>query len=128
MSASSDNRPLSPHLQIYRPQLTSILSILHRATGVFLSLGTVLLAGWLVALASGEEAYACADAILKSWFGILCLLGWSYGLFYHLCNGVRHLIWDAGKGLEIEQVYRSGYVMVAASVILTVAAWALACL
>ena len=128
MSANTDNRPLSPHLQVYRPQLTSILSILHRATGVFLSMGTVLLAGWLVALASGEEAYACAEAVMQSWFGMLCLLGWSYALFYHLSNGVRHLIWDAGKGLEIESVYKSGYVMVASSVILTAAAWGLACL
>lgn len=126
MSANTDNRPLSPHLQVYRPQLTSTLSILHRATGVFLSLGTILLAAWLVALASGEEAWASADALLKSWFGILCLVGWSYALFYHLCNGVRHLVWDAGKALEIEAVYKSGYVMIAASVILTAAAWAVA--
>lgn len=128
MSTASDNRPLSPHLQIYRPQLTATLSILHRATGVFLSLGSLFLATWLIALATGGDTYDCVDKVLKSWFGQLCLLGWSYALFYHLCNGVRHLVWDAGKGLDIKAVYTSGYIMVAASVLLTAAAWAVACL
>lgn len=128
MSTASDNRPLSPHLQVYRWQLTMALSILHRATGVFLSLGTVFLTVWLVALATDAEAYACVDAVLKSWVGKLGLFAWSYALMYHLCNGVRHLVWDAGKALTIEGVYASGYIMVAVSFVLTAAVWAVACL
>ncbi len=128
MSTTSDNRPLSPHLQVYRPQLTSFLSIVHRATGIFLSLGSVLLAAWLIALATGGDAADCMDRVLGSWFGKLALLAWSYALFYHLCNGIRHLVWDAGKGLEIKDVYTSGYIMVIASLLLTAAAWAVAIL
>ncbi|MGB1580927.1 MAG: succinate dehydrogenase, cytochrome b556 subunit [Nevskiales bacterium] len=128
MSASSDNRPLSPHLQIYRLPLTAKLSILHRATGVFLSMGTALLAIWLVALATGGEAYACVDAVMKSWFGMLCLVGWSYALLYHLCTGIRHLIWDVGIGLENDSLKTSGPLVIVASVILTAAVWAVALL
>jgi succinate dehydrogenase / fumarate reductase cytochrome b subunit len=110
----------------YRPQLTSMLSILHRATGVALSLGSVLLVGWLVAAASGPEAYDCARRMIGAWYGQLLLLGWTYALFYHLCNGIRHLVWDAGYGFDLKTVYRGGWLMVAASVLLTAGAWALA--
>lgn len=120
------NRPLSPHLQVYRPQLTSVLSILHRATGIVLSLGTVLLAWWLLAVAAGPAAYATARAFFASWFGQLVLLGWSFALFYHLCNGIRHLFWDVGFGLDIPTAYASGRAVVAAAVALTVIVWALA--
>ena len=122
---SSENRPLSPHLQVYRPQLTSVLSILHRLTGVALAPGTLLLIYWLVAAASGPEAFATAQALVGSIIGRLLLLGWSFALFYHLCNGIRHLVWDAGYGLELPDLYRSGWLVVFASVALTVAAWAL---
>jgi succinate dehydrogenase / fumarate reductase cytochrome b subunit len=110
----------------YRPQLTSMLSIAHRATGVFLSLGTALLAGWLVAAASGPQAYDCAQKIIGAWYGQLLLLGWSYALFYHLCNGIRHLFWDAGYGFDLKSVYWGGYLAVIVSIVLTVCAWALA--
>ena len=122
--STPSNRPLSPHLQIYRPQLTSVLSITHRATGVALSLGTVVLLYWLQAAARGPEAYAAAKALLGDGFVQLVLAGWSWAFFYHLCNGLRHLFWDAGKGFELTSVYASGYTVLGASVVLTVLVWA----
>jgi succinate dehydrogenase / fumarate reductase cytochrome b subunit len=121
---SSENRPLSPHLQVYRPQLTSMLSILHRLTGVALAVGTLLLIYWLVAAATGPEAFAEAQRLIGSILGRLLLFGWSFALFYHLCNGIRHLYWDAGYGFELATVYRSGWLVVVASIGLTVASWA----
>jgi succinate dehydrogenase / fumarate reductase cytochrome b subunit len=118
-----DKRPLSPHLQIYRPQLTSVLSILHRATGVALSLGTLLIVYWLVAMATGPEAYDHAKLVLGSMLGQLFMFLWTWALFYHLCNGIRHLIWDAGYGFDMETVYKSGRVVVWTSVILTFLTW-----
>lgn len=112
-------RPLSPHLQVYRPQLTSMLSILHRGTGVFLALGTPLLVFWLMTLAAGPEAYANMQQCFAHWFVQLVLLGWTFALFYHLCNGIRHLFWDIGKGLELPDLYRSGWIVVICAVILT---------
>ena len=120
---SAPDRPLSPHLQIYRPQLTMVLSISHRLTGVALAAGTLLLVYWLVAVASGETAYETARAIIGSFIGRLCLFGWSVALFYHLCNGIRHLFWDMGLGLELPAVYRSGWAVVIATVGLTLASW-----
>ncbi len=120
---SAPDRPLSPHLQVYRPQLTSVLSIMHRLTGVALAAGTLLLVYWLVAIASGETAYETARTIIGSFIGRLCLFGWSVALFYHLCNGIRHLFWDIGMGLELPAVYRSGWVVVVATVGLTLASW-----
>ncbi|HXP30299.1 MAG TPA: succinate dehydrogenase, cytochrome b556 subunit [Stellaceae bacterium] len=117
------DRPLSPHLQIYKPQLTSLLSITHRATGLAVSVGTVLLLWWLIAAAAGDAAYATTQAFWGSWIGILLLLGWSYSLFYHLCNGIRHLAWDTGHGFDIATTYRSGWTVVGASVVLTLVAW-----
>ncbi len=113
------NRPLSPHLQVYRPQITSVLSILHRMTGVALTIGTVLLTWWLVAAAYGPEQFANAQAFLGSVIGQLLLWAFTFSLFYHLCNGIRHLLWDFGWGFEIAQVRMSGIVMVAAAVLLT---------
>ena len=116
-------RPLSPHLQIYRRQITSVLSISHRATGVALSVGTLLLVWWLVALASGPAAFATAQGFIGSWLGRLLLLGWTFSLFFHLANGIRHLFWDAGYGFELKTTYASGWTVVVASVVLTVLAW-----
>lgn len=116
-------RPLSPHLQIYRPQLTSVLSISHRFTGVALAVGTLLLVWWLVALASGPEAFATAQGFVGSWLGRLMLLGWTFSLFYHLANGIRHLSWDIGLGFEIKQVNATGWVVVAVSTALTALTW-----
>lgn len=116
-------RPLSPHLQIYRPQLTSVLSILHRITGIVLSLGAFVLAWWLLAVAQGGDAYARAAGFLASPFGKLVLVGFSLALVYHLLNGIRHLLWDAGWGFKLPQVYRSGYVVVGLTVVFTAAIW-----
>jgi succinate dehydrogenase / fumarate reductase cytochrome b subunit len=116
-------RPLSPHLQVYRWQLTSVLSILHRVTGVALSLGTILLVCWLVAAAEGPEAYAGMQGFLRSWLGLVLLFGWSVALFYHLCNGIRHLWWDTGRGLELKSVYAGGWAVLAATAVLTIIAW-----
>jgi succinate dehydrogenase / fumarate reductase cytochrome b subunit len=121
-------RPLSPFMlgQYYRFQLTSVLSLLHRVSGVGLSVGSVLLVGWLVALAGGAWTYAAFAGHLTAWYGQLLLLGWSWALLYHLSNGIRHLAWDLGYGYSIPAVYRSGYLVVAASLLLTAAAWGVA--
>lgn len=119
------HRPLSPHLQVYRPQLTSVLSISHRAAGIALAIGTLLLVYWLLAAAAGPAAFAGAQAFIGSWFGLLILFGWSVALFFHLANGIRHLFWDAGFGFELKTAYGSGYAVLAATVILTVLAWVL---
>jgi succinate dehydrogenase / fumarate reductase cytochrome b subunit len=119
-------RPLSPHLQIYRPQLTSVLSITHRATGIALVAGTLVLVYWLLAVASGAEAYASAQHLLGSWLGRVVLLGLSFALFYHLCNGIRHLFWDIGLGFELKTAYASGTAVVIVSIVMTVIAWGLA--
>ncbi len=102
-------RPLSPHLQVYKPQMTSMLSIMHRGTGVFLALGTPLLVYWLVKLAAGPVAFSEAQECFGHWFVQLTLIGWTFALFYHLCNGIRHLFWDIGKGFELESLHKSGY-------------------
>lgn len=119
-------RPLSPHLQIYRPQLTSVLSITHRATGIALVAGTLVLVYWLLSLASGAEAYASAQALLGSWLGRIVMLGLTFSLFFHLCNGIRHLFWDVGLGFELKTAYASGTTVVIVSVAMTVIAWSLA--
>ena len=116
-------RPLSPHLQIYRLPLPALLSITHRMTGVVLSTGTFLLALWLIALAQGPETFATAMMIISHPLGQIVLFGYSVALFYHMCNGIRHLNWDRGSGLEIEAVYRSGKITIAAAVCLTAALW-----
>lgn len=120
------NRPLSPHLSVYKPQLTSVLSILHRGTGVALAVGTLLVTWWLASIAGGAESFASANDFLGSWFGTLLLFGWSWALFYHLCNGIRHLMWDAGFGFDLPTTYLTGKVVVVASLILTLLVWLIA--
>jgi succinate dehydrogenase / fumarate reductase, cytochrome b subunit len=119
----SPDRPLSPHLQVYRWQLTSVLSILHRATGIALVAGAILLVWWLVAAAAGPGPYGAVEAFLRSWIGLLLLFGWTLSLFYHLCNGIRHLAWDAGWGFDLETTYRTGWTVLAAAALLTILAW-----
>ena len=114
------NRPLSPHLQVYRPQLTSITSILTRITGNALIIGALLVVWWFLAAAKGPEAFARADAVLTSWFGDLVLFGSLWALWYHLLAGVRHLIWDTGHGLELDDAEKLGWTVVIGSVVLTV--------
>ena len=119
-------RPLSPHLQVYRPQLTSMLSILHRITGVGLAVGTLLLVWWLAAAASGPDAFATAQSFVGHVIGRLLLFGWTFALFYHLLNGIRHLFWDAGYGYEIATAYRSGWAAVFVAAALTALVWVMA--
>jgi succinate dehydrogenase / fumarate reductase, cytochrome b subunit len=116
-------RPLSPNIQIYRPQLTSVLSIVNRITGVFLSVCAVVLVVWLVAAASGPQAYAAVQAAIGSSIGRIVLFGATFAFFLHLCGGIRHLIWDTVHGFELRSIYISGWAVVVASVMLTVAAW-----
>jgi succinate dehydrogenase / fumarate reductase cytochrome b subunit len=116
-------RPLSPHLQVYRPQLTAVLSITHRTTGLALSLGTVLLVVWLLAAATGPDAYDRVQSFLGSWLGLLLLFGWSASLFFHLCSGLRHLVWDLGYGFDLPSTYLSGVAVLAGTAALTAIAW-----
>jgi succinate dehydrogenase / fumarate reductase cytochrome b subunit len=120
------NRPLSPHVQIYKMPFTAILSISHRITGIALAVGTVVLAYWLASAAYGPVSYGHAQALLGSALGKLVLFGWTGALFYHLCNGIRHLFWDVGHGYEIAQANKSGRIVVATAAVLTVLAWIIA--
>ncbi len=116
-------RPLSPHLQVYRPQITTALSIFHRITGVGLALGALLLVWWLVAAASSDRAYAALSGLLRSPVGYLFLFGWTAALWYHFCNGIRHLFWDFGYGFELPVVHATGKAVLAATALLTVLTW-----
>ena len=115
----SPDRPLSPHLQVYRPQMTSVLSILHRLTGVALTFGTLLLTWWLVAAAYGPEQFGTVQVFIGSWIGQLILWGFTFAVFYHLGNGIRHLAWDFGWGFELSQLRASGLAMLAFACVAT---------
>jgi len=117
---AKSSRPLSPHLQVYKPQITSVLSITHRFTGVVLCFGAILLTYWLMAATYGELVFADAQAIMGSWIGQLVLIGVVFSLWYHFCNGIRHLAWDAGWGFELPVLRASGLAVIAAAVVLTV--------
>lgn len=117
-------RPLSPHISIYRWQIQMVTSILHRATGIALAAGTLLLVCALLALAAGPEAWARLQGFCDSWIGTVLLLGWTWSLAYHLLNGIRHLLQDIGWGFRPAQFVRNGWLVVAGSVILTVLVWA----
>ena len=120
------NRPLSPHLTVYRPQWTSMLSILHRVTGVALTLGAILVVWWLMAAATDEDYFEMVDGLLTSWLGHLVLLGLTWALAYHTLNGIRHLIWDMGFGFDLELVEKSGMAIAIGSGVLTVLIWIIA--
>jgi succinate dehydrogenase / fumarate reductase cytochrome b subunit len=123
---ASAERPLSPHLQIYKPQISSVLSILHRATGMVLAIGLLLLAWWLIAAASGPDAFATVQDFIGSWFGRLILFGFTWALFYHLLNGIRHLGWDLLIGLDVPTMTKTGWAVVIGSVVLTILTWIVA--
>ena len=116
-------RPLSPHLQVYRPQLTSILSIMNRVTGLAISAGTLLMVWWLMAAAAGPEAYSRVQHFIASPIGLFMLFGWTAALFYHFYNGLRHLAWDAGWGFELPRVHLTGWLVIAATMATTVLVW-----
>lgn len=117
-------RPLSPHLQIYKWQVQMMTSILHRATGIALAVGTLVVVWGLLSLAAGEAAFDQFKACMGSPVGIVLLVGWSWALFYHLCNGIRHLAQDAGAGYAIPQFVRSSWLSVVVSLVLVVLVWA----
>jgi len=121
-------RPISPFMlgSAYQFQMSSATSILHRITGVGLGLGTLLFTAWLVCAAVGDSAFSVIQAFLASWIGLLILFAFTLTLFYHFCNGIRHLAWDAGKGFELPTMHRSGWLVIAASIVLTVAFWVIA--
>ena len=119
-------RPLSPHLQVYRLPLAAWLSITHRITGIGLTIGTLLLTWWVASAAYGPHVYAQVMSFLTSPIGYLFMFGFSVALFYHLCNGIRHLLWDIGKNFEIAQTNRGNMVVIAGTIVLTVVSWVLA--
>jgi len=118
-----NNRPISPHLLIYKPQITSVLSIFHRISGLFLSVGFILLAFWLASLILGDEYYHGFLIFFKGWFGKTLLLGWTWALFFHMATGIRHLFWNAGYGYKIKTLTFSGWLAVITSFVLTIASW-----
>jgi len=121
-------RPLSPFMigPYYKPQLTSMLSITHRATGVVNTFGAVLFALWLMVLAAGKGPFDMLQVHVTAWYGKVFLILWTWSFLYHLCNGIRHLVWDTGRGFEIATAYRSGYTVVFVSILLTAIVWAIA--
>jgi len=114
------NRPLSPHLQIYRPQMTSVTSIFVRITGNALLVSGILVVWWFLAAASSPEHFAVANGLLTSWFGDLVMFLSLWGVWYHMLGGIRHLVWDSGRGLDLQSAYQMGYVMIGGSVVLTI--------
>ena len=118
-------RPLSPHLSVYRWPITMTMSILHRITGIALYAGTILIAWWLIAAATAtsQDQFAFVDWLVRSWFGLLVLFGYTWALFHHLLGGVRHFVWDTGAGLEKHTASRLGWATLAGSVLLTALVW-----
>jgi len=120
---SNHDRPLSPHISIYRWPITMALSILHRITGVAMSVGFIVFVAWLFDAASGPDAYGTFIKYMDTPIGKLFLIGWSFAFFFHLANGTRHLVWDMGRGLEKEQVSKSAWLVLMIAVVLTAAFW-----
>jgi succinate dehydrogenase / fumarate reductase cytochrome b subunit len=123
--STKTQRPLSPHLQIYKPQLTSVMSILHRFSGFALAVGTLMVVWLLVSTAMGEGAFLFYSSFASSIIGKLMLFGWSAAFYYHLCNGIRHLLWDSGRLFSLEKAYLAGYIVLFSSCLMTVLTWCL---
>lgn len=120
-------RPLSPHLQVYRLPLTAKMSILHRMTGIVLALGSILVAAFLIAAALGEEQYNIVMGLAQSKIGAVIIFGWSLALFYHLCNGIRHMFWDVGIGVNEKSANFTSAIVILVTLGLTVASWWCGC-
>ena len=116
----NNNRPLSPHLDIYQYQITWTVSIMHRITGVAMTLGLILIVAWLVAAAFSPELLSLIDGVLRSWIGMIIIFGSLWAFWFHFLNGIRHLFWDLGYGFNLSTVWRSGWVVVLGSIILTI--------
>jgi succinate dehydrogenase / fumarate reductase, cytochrome b subunit len=127
-SSKRPQRPLSPHIQIYKREINMVMSILHRITGAALYGGTILLAWWLIAAASGPDAFASANRLLASPLGLLILFGFTWALMHHLLGGVRHLVWDTGWGFDLDTIDKISWATGIGSVVLTLAIWAWALL
>ena len=123
MTSPVKNRPLSPHLQVYKPQMTSMLSILHRMTGMANVIGLLFISWWLVAATTGSEQYETFIGFVTSPLGRLMLFGWTFSVIYHMCNGIRHLFWDTGKLFKIKDATKAGYAVVTVAFILTALIW-----
>lgn len=119
-------RPLSPHLQIYRGGLTMLMSIVHRATGIALYAGTLLLVWWLIAAATSDEYFALVQAVFGSWFGQLVMFGFTWALVHHTAGGIRHLIWDTGRGFDLPSVEAGARITLGSSVVITILLWVFA--
>lgn len=117
------SRPTSPHLTIYKPQISTVLSITHRFTGLALVAGSALIVAWLLIVAYAPELYGDFYAVMASIPGQLCLIGWTAAFYYHLANGIRHLVWDMGKGLTVPAFTRSGWLVIVFTLALTAATW-----
>ena len=124
--ASNDSRPLSPHLQIYKLPPTALMSVLHRGTGVVLCIGTLFLVLVLASAAVGAENFAGTYNLLSSWFGYLVLFGFTFALYAHFCNGIRHLLWDMGYGFDISNATKGAMASFVAALVLTVLTWIVA--
>ena len=122
----NDKRPMSPHLQVYDLPLTAKLSILHRGTGAVLFIGLILMVLVVATAAAGPESWKNMQGFLSSWFGKLVLFGFTFSLYYHLCNGIRHLFWDIGKGFDLKDAEKAGIVVIVASIVLTLLTWLVA--
>lgn|ERR1039457_169950 len=122
-SSTLKSRPRSPNIQIYRPQLTSVLSIANRISGIVLSMYAVILVIWLLAAAAGPQAYSTVQVFIGSWIGQILLFVCTFSFFLHLCGGIRHLIWDSGYGFELRTIYVSGWMVVIVSAALTLITW-----
>ena len=123
---TTHERPLSPHLQIYKVELPMLLSGLHRITGIALSVGSILLVAWISSAVYSAEAFASMNRFLGGYIGQFVLFGWTFSLIFHSVSGVRHLIWDTGRLLEVKQIYSSSKIVLAIAIVLTLLAWILA--
>ena len=122
---NKENRPLSPHLTVYKPQITSVMSILHRITGIFQSLGTICIFLLIASLTLGQDYYNIINILFDSLIGKVFLYFYIFSVCYHLCNGIRHLVWDLGYGFEIKNVYYTGYITILSALILNFTVWTL---
>jgi succinate dehydrogenase / fumarate reductase cytochrome b subunit len=122
-SNPKNSRPLSPHLSIYKPQISSVLSIMHRITGVAIAAGSLLLVVWLFSAAYNPGFYVKLHGFLSGMFGHALMIGWTLAFYYHLCNGIRHLFWDIGKGFDLKTMTRTGWAVVACTVAFTALTW-----
>jgi succinate dehydrogenase / fumarate reductase cytochrome b subunit len=119
-------RPLSPHLQIYKRTLTMMMSIIHRVTGIALYAGTLLLVWWLSAAATSDAYFAAVQAVFGSWIGQVVMFGFTWALVHHTVGGIRHLIWDTGRGLDLPTVEMGARIALGSSIVITILLWVIA--